>query len=486
MPSPRRFRTYLAEMPKAKPKKTPPKGKKNQPRANFANPARPRNKGRATSQRLDVIDAVHQRKARHHHHDEEFEREERRDDEEIHEVGRPSNKPLRRFMKMVEPSARRATELKYLRMLADPDEAPLVGIPLALAGVPSKSVKLRMNTTTHFQMGSGNTSAMISFPNYAVKQFDNRALSWNFGAGNNLPKWAMVSGDPNPKVVQGVVGAIATDAGPSTASTPAFGIGLTDDPGVAVGSGDPGVSLIATKGRIIAQEVRVYPTSNIVDSQGTITMYQTTYGGDRSLNNKTEDELYATQGLYRSRRPIAGWDPTHCMLAVRVPTQPDDFNWGECDWVSAGAPASPLTHNQCGGIWAACSIEGAQAEMTFRVDVTTVYEFSNSTYSFATANNAPTGDASLPTGLAHHVKPGLALLRNPEGSSPDRPSPQLAAQEAALDSNRGDSAVFDLMKNDQGPKTAAAEVAHAQQGGFGEELAEFAVDILPEIIGMFL
>jgi hypothetical protein len=62
----------------------------------------------------------------------------------------------------------------------------------------------------------------------------------------------------------------------------------------------------------------------------------------------------------------------------------------------------------------------------------------------------------------------------------------IAIHEGSGNPTSGDGAVVQYMSEAEGPKHALGTVAHAQEGNFGEELGNFAMDILPELLGFLL
>lgn len=395
-----------------------------------------------------------------------------------------SKKSLERFTRFLDPTAARAAELKYLRCVTDPASAPLSGVPLVVGGVPPKSVKLRLRMTEEvsvkppagtpppggFPLGQ---DLFLGFQNCSGSQglSDRNPVTANgpmtLRIGNTLPGLYLEqgTGGNGPVVIGGPWMTISNQA------TGAYGLPAASQiPGLdfefVVGA-NPGVDLAGSVGRLVAQEVRIYPTSNILDAQGTMTLFQTSYTQSTGLNDVTYPELYQEQAIFREAHAVSGWDPEECLRAIRVPTAPEDLNWLPTDHTDTTTlPTQTLPLWACGDLWSVFVASGCKPGTTFRVETDMVLELNNTLYSFATGNSVG-GHQETVAQLTHHVRPHTA--------GPALPPPEYA----------GDKAIVNAMKHEEGARATAATAAHAQKGNFGEDLLEFAVDIIPEILAMF-
>lgn len=195
-----------------------------------------------------------ERKVKEHHRKRAHERD-------IH-TPRVSRKAFRRFEKQVDPTRRLEHDLEYLRLLADPINSKKVGIPLSVGGVATQSVKLRQFATQEFTVPAGQTELMLSFMNCSGPQRARLPANWSEALGNTLPKITILGFQQNATV--------AVLPNPDQNRTPRYAETL--DIGISVATPNPALALENTFGRVVAQVVQVYPTSNVLDAQGTMTI----------------------------------------------------------------------------------------------------------------------------------------------------------------------------------------------------------------------
>jgi len=383
-----------------------------------------------------------------------------------------STQALDHFEEMMDPTARDIAEVKYEHIIADPAGAELVGVPMALGGVPPTSVKVRMRLAK--TMISSNTGEIaIAFYNcsgppdsssYAT--FDDvEALTKSLG--NTLPKWGRFGAAPTtidlyrpPLVVGGYFGSGIPALGDSNA-TP-----LVDSNSLTVP--DPGLSLRPGVGRLVAQEVEIYPVGPMLTTKGlgyTVILNET---ASSALNGRTPQDAYQLQNTQRHSFPLANWDPDHVIRAVRVPMAQTDVNLLSTDYTNyQDEPGYYTKYNylKAGEVWGAFFGTGLEPAQAFRVETTLVYEFVASQYAFATANNAVTGNGTeLLTGIKEALPAGVY-------------------SQAHLPANKA-GAVAHAMTEQHGPKHAAGFASFLKKVGGG--IGKVAEEVLPKLLGAAL
>lgn len=412
-----------------------------------------------------------------------------------------SKRQLKSFMGMMEPTSRRQAEIAYQRLVADPKNAPLTGIPMSVAGVAPHSVKIRLRSKLTFTVGSIEPAAeqtIVSLMACGGPQQEDSPVSFANYIGNQLPKVINIAAPAGDVFTPGTM-AVVTEFNPGGAGiqtrTIGYAVGTGGDataPGLldtnAIGTPNPGLLLKGTMGRMIAQEVEFFPNSPALVTGGTVTAIQSIDSGTKSLNNKTTTELFDMQGVTAEVFSLAGWDSDDRLRMVWVPNRPQDFNWLPADWTNFGPfPVSGLPNGEWGcssEVWGAFCLEGVKvnlsAPVVFTVVIYSDYEFVNGAYAFATPNVASGKGLELGSGLGKHLPPAKVSGR-----------PKINQTNEAIHAGNGnptsgDGAVVQYMAEDMGPKHALGTVAHAQEGSFGKDLGNFAMDILPELLGFLL
>jgi hypothetical protein len=386
-----------------------------------------------------------------------------------------SKPELRQLMSVLEPTERKKAELEYQLMVADPANAELVGLPLAFSGVLSKSVKVRIPSAITFEVTGSDTEFYFGvYNNRAPPGFlfmDDTGMSPDLGRevfpSFHLPMVTNTELNPvNPPTVE-FVSLDLGNAGASTAGSLKTGT-LGTTPTLVLPAGDPQISLFDTIGRVVAQEVRIYPTTKITQAQGVGTLFQTASNASRSLNDRKYDQLYEEAGLARENMPLANWIPGQCFRAVRIPQTQEDNNLSGTDWSARPSGAYPNEFGGVGSYWAVFFATGVSTGSTFRVEVDTIYEFANNAYAFATENVSSGGDLSTVLPLERHLPPHIS-----DGED---------AKE------RSHHAVASTQAEMLGPKSATAVIQHAANGSydqpsespigeFGKELVSGLLDV---------
>lgn len=376
-----------------------------------------------------------------------------------------SQSELRMLMQTLEPTERKASELKYQLLLANPSKAEMVGVPLSMGGVPGASTKVRLFSSQDYNLAGGDTSFV--FGAYQARGPQGFGLSTDPNDPDvtqavyvmgHVPCWGNLSLVPGPNQ-DGYNSTDVGDAlyGPGAINSPIAFSNATN----SLAMPDPKLDLRGSLSRLVAQEVRIFPTSNLLDSMGVGTMFQTASSSSYSLNGKTYAELFGLQGIPRESRPLANWVPGECFRAVRIPQDPQDLNFLQSDWTgrASGAPgANGIVPGQVGPIWCCFFAVGLNNvnPMSFRVEVDSVYEILNNAYPINTSNVGSGGGLEVASSLEEHIPPHV--------THPD--------DIASL----GHSAVARAQAELIGPKHAAAVINHAANGSYAASPSEGTTD----------
>jgi hypothetical protein len=401
-----------------------------------------------------------------------------------------SRRQLKSFMGMMEPTVRREAELKYQRLVADPKNAPLTGIPMSVAGVAPHSFKVRLRSKFSFTVGSiepNTVETIVSLMTNSGPQQEDEPVDFSQYLGNQLPK--VVNDGVTDKFAPGIT-AVATEADAVPASTIGYGqsLGYVGTATTFIDDGvtptpAPGVTLEGSMGRLVAMEAEFFPNSPTLVTGGTVTLIQSVNSGTQSLNGKTADELFGLQGVTAEVLPLSNWHDDDRARMVWCPSRPQDFNWLPMDWRANGITGLP-NGSFCNSseVWGAFCLQGVKespsTSVSFTVITYSTYEILNGSYAFSTPNVSTSAGYDLASGLGKHLPPAKTSGRGSAFSSSDQ---EIHAGDKGT--TAGDLAVVQYMKENEGPKHALGTVAHAQEGNFGEELGNFALDILPEILG---
>jgi hypothetical protein len=370
---------------------------------------------------------------------------------------------------------------------------------MSVAGVAPHSFKLRLRSKFTFRAGTlepGTIDTIVSLMTCSGQQQDDEPQSFSTYLGNQLPK--VVNDGVVDKFAPGVT-AVVTENDGVPGKTIGYGEALgysgtttTVNPGVTI-TPVPGVTLEGSMGRIVAMEAEMFPNSPNLVTGGTVTMIQSINSGSQSLNNKTTEELFGMQGVTAEVLPLSNWHPEDRARMVWCPSRPQDFNWLPMDWraLGLGTPSDLLPNGSflnSSEVWGAFCLEGVKSDVmvpplvdvSFTVITYTTYEIVNGVYAFATPNIPTSSGYELASGLGRHLPPAKVSGRTVMNSS----NQEIHSGPGVT--GIGDSAVVKSIVENEGPMHALGTVAHAQEGNFGEELGDFAMSILPELLGFLL
>lgn len=384
-----------------------------------------------------------------------------------------STDALNHFEEMMDPTERDIAEVKYEHIVADPAGAELCGVPMALGGVPPTSVKVRMRLAkTMAASGSGNIS--IAFYNCsgpsdtAGAQSPDNVQNLVDSLGNTLPKFGIRETTPGvyitdyypPTVVGGYFESGIPVLGDSSA-TPLPGSNSITVP-------NPGLTLLGGTGRLVAQEVEIYPVGPLLTTKGlgyTVVLNETS---SNALNGQNHESAYQLQNTQRHSFPLSNWDPSHVIRAVRVPMAQSDVNLLPTDYTNYTAAPGSFTKTywqRTGEVWGGFFGTGLDAGQSFRVETTLVYEFVASGYAMATQNNTVTGSGpEMLTGLKQHLPAGVYGRE------------QLELNKAG--------AIGHAMVEQHGPKHAAGLASVLTK--IGGKVGQVAEAVLPQLLGAAL
>jgi hypothetical protein len=156
------------------------------------------------------------------------------------------------------------------------------------------------------------------------------------------------------------------------------------------------------------------------------------------------------------------------------------------DWRALGVSGLPNgAFCNSSEVWGAFCLEGIKeapsGAVSFTVITYSTYEILNGAYAFSTPNVATSAGYDLASGLGKHLPPTKSNDKKAAYSSTDQ---EIHAGDKGT--TAGDGAVVQYLKEAEGPMHALGTVAHAQEGNFGKDLGNFAIDILPELLGFLL
>jgi len=383
-----------------------------------------------------------------------------------------SSKPLEHFEEMMDPTLRDKAEIQYEWLVADPADAELVGVPLALGGVPPTSVKVRMklaktmisSPTGEIAVGFYNCSGPPDNP--IVLSASDYTIAIDNSVGNTLPKIATrdVNGVQEPGYEPPLIVAGYWESG-----LPA--VGTSNAPPLVQSNAltvpNPGLNLQGT-GRLVAQEVEIYPVGPVLTTQGlgyTVVLNETS---SESLNGQTAQTAFSLQNTQRHSFPLANWDAKHVIRAVRVPMAQSDVNLLRTDYTFLGTqPTLPQypSYLNAGELWGAFFGTGMAPNQPFRIETTVVYEFVSSNYAFATPNNSVSGAGveSLQP-IRDHLPGGVYSTEHKKANI--------------------SGALAHTMVDQHGPKHAAGFASILSKAGGA--LGEVAKEVLPSLLGAAL
>jgi hypothetical protein len=301
-----------------------------------------------------------------------------------------------RFIRYLDPIERDLAEVEYEHVLLEPEEAEMVGVPLAVGGVAPTSMKVRCRQRTSFVADNGGRACFSVFncsaPQGAVLVEDPGDENVDFireANRNNRLAWLNTGGN----VVRQPIVAGSLFGGAS----PGYGEPIPTIPGnVFIPAFNPQLALANTLGRVVAQEFRVFPTDSVLLTKGTGTIVQATTNGDVGLNGKTFAQVYDLQSVELTTLSLTNWRPGEKFAANRFPLQVEDVNW-----MPTYAPddSHRVPFNEAGTIWASFYADGCSPNQSFGVELITVYEFRNNAFPFGTPNMTTSASLELTSSL---------------------------------------------------------------------------------------
>jgi hypothetical protein len=306
---------------------------------------------------------------------------------------------LDHFEEMMDPTEREITEAEYLHLIADPEHARMVGVPLSLGGVPPTSVKIRVKVGTTMTVGPTGSLAIAIYGCQGAVQSDDPAEAgyyWDL-KGNLLPKIGYMLADGiqyrQPIIAGGYLSGVL----------PLGNVNKTLDsvPDNLLGVPNPGLNFAGTVGRVVAQSTDIYPVGPFLTQQGigiAVSMKET---GAYALNGLDPATAFSLNNTQRQTFPLANWNPDHTVRFIRIPMEQKDVNQLNCDFGAADPVEPPAPGwNPAGPIQSAFFAQGCDPSQQFRVESTIVYEFINGSYAMSTENGVA---SSVGPEIAHTI-----------------------------------------------------------------------------------
>lgn len=382
-----------------------------------------------------------------------------------------SSGALRHFEEMMDPTLRDIAEVKYQHLVADPDHGELVGVPLSLGGVPPTSVKVRMKLAKTM-ISSPQGEVAIGFYNCSgppdnpvIDTFGDTALEILHSVGNTMPKIAtrdiggVQTPGYEPPLVIGGYWATLPEVGGSAAPPLVQSNALTVP--------NPGLDLLGGTGRLVAQEVEIYPVGPMLTTEGlgyTVILNETS---SESLNGRNAQDAFSLQNTQRHSFPLANWDSNNIIRAVRVPMAQSDVNLIKTDYTFLPQQPTPVqpSYLNSGEFWGGFFATGTAPNQPFRVETTLVYEFSSSQYAFATSNSSTSGSGTeILAPIKEHLPGGVYSREHKHANIA--------------------GAMAHTMSDNHGPKHAAGFASFLSKAG--GVLGDVAKEVVPSLLGAAL
>jgi hypothetical protein len=305
----------------------------------------------------------------------------------------------------------------YEHALADPENATPCGV-YREDDYTHKSLKMILRGTSSTLITSNQSSFIWSFfncssPNNSSNNEisedhdglpDQKTAAW---LQNTLPKYLQGSTTITPYFAP-ATGMYIPDnlSGGFPAKTPALGVQVAYDAENIYWPEALGVDLENAQGRIVGLQYRVYCTSEILTRAGTGMIFQGINPSSASLNDRTIDEIYQTQGIEVQLAPLAKIGDGDVFVANRIPGDRDDTNWCQMDWRSSSIPDPTLIGRNATNVWGGFAAWDLTPGMAFRIEYSVMLEVRSAAYSFATINVPSTGEDVTPY-AGQVLKPSL-------------------------------------------------------------------------------
>lgn len=308
----------------------------------------------------------------------------------------------RKLVDYLDPTQRDLAESKYLHLLADPANAEVVGVPLAVGGLAPTSVKVRLySENIMFADAAGNvTLSMINSSGpqaFNQPQFGSTTIEevWH----NHLPRVFKLAAPPYAKSISSGICAVIHQG-----NTPPYGQPVPYAPPLweTIGYPSAGLSYDQSMGRVVATQVCITPISPGVITSGSGLVVQSNDMGGVTLNNASYEDLAKLQAADRNSAPLATFIDGVAWWLTRFPQDPEDVNWLPTDYTNL-TDGFLVPDTEIADIWGVFAARGCQPGQAFTVKIWNVLEYRSNRYAFATPNVASDSAVSMVSPLANHL-----------------------------------------------------------------------------------
>lgn len=281
------------------------------------------------------------------------------------------------------PKNEHLARVLYDHLLLNPEEAELVGVPMSVGGIAPVSMKLRFRQKLSVQANTAgelfvamHRSRAPQFPSSNPGSVPGQEALLAAAEDAVLPFFNTTTGSTSYPVI------LFANSGATSITTPAYGVNLVTGGYDFLRTPAPLIEMKGSRGRVVAQELRIYPTGDLLTTRGVGAVVQPSSTG--SLNDQNFGSAYSQQSSEVELVSLTGWQSGEYFSLLRVPLEPQDVNWINTSGPTGTQPSADVSRT----IGSAFFASGCAAGQPFLCELHTVYEFRNTAYPFGTPNDA--------------------------------------------------------------------------------------------------